>query len=49
MEYIANWVYYAFAKWATNIVKAGIGALAIGIGVAATVETGSWSVAGKAA
>ena len=27
-------------KWATNLVKAGIGALAIGIGVAATVATG---------
>lgn len=27
-------------KWATNLVKVGIGALAIGIGVAATVATG---------
>ena len=27
-------------KWATNLVKVGIGALAIGIGVAATVVTG---------
>lgn len=27
-------------KWATNLVKVGIGALAIGIGGAATVATG---------
>lgn len=31
-------------KWATNLVKVGIGALAIGIGVAATVATGRAAV-----